>query len=233
MDLIQASTYMFRDRAWPRKYGLIAIFSLVPMLGHLYGYGYANQTLRKLVDGDEDGQTLPDARLSWDLCWLGIQVILISMICAVAVAFVGAPLFIGQESSLDAMAPALVHALQGPSALLVTAVSAVVTAVAMVRFAVTRRFGGAFDLVTSWKLLRAEPAMWIAAGVIGYLAVEGPYALVWALPLKGAWEFWATILASTVMWSYGQMINAYLIGDAYAWSKKTAALRSAEVRYHW
>src|SRR4026207_1132773 len=115
MDLMRASTYMFRDRAWPRKFGMIALFSPVPMLGQLYGFGYANLTLRSLVDDKNDDGTLPEARLSWDLLWLGIQIVLISLICAVVVAFVGAPLFIGQESNVDAMAPALMHALGGPS----------------------------------------------------------------------------------------------------------------------
>ena len=82
-------------------------------------------------------------------------------------------------------------------------------------------------------MLRAEPAIWIAAATIGYIVTEGPYALAWVLPLNGGWETAATVLACTVLWTYGQMINAHLIAEAANWSTRSAAARAAEVRYRW
>jgi len=232
MNVCRAATYLFADRAWARKVGLIALVSPVPVFGQLYGLGYANLTLRSLVTDEDDG-TLPKAKLGWELCWLGIQVMLITLLCGLVVAFIGAPLSMGQETDIDSFAPALVYALQGPSSLLVSAVSAVLTAVVLARFALTRRLGGGFDPAGIWRLLRAEPAIWISYAMVGYVAIEGPYALVWVLPLHDGWDTGATLAACTVFWVYGQMINAHLIGQAYAWSRKTAALRAAEVRYRW
>jgi hypothetical protein len=204
----------------------------VPVFGQLYGLGYANLTLRSLVEDDGDGK-LPEAKLGWEPCWLGIQVMLITLLCGLVVALIGAPLFMGQDTDADTFAPALVYALQGPSSLLISAISAVLTAIVTARFALTRRFGSGFDPVNAWRLLRAEPAIWISCAVIGYIAIEGPYALAWALPLHGGWDTAATIFACTVLWIYGQMINVHLISQAYAWSSKTAARSAAEVRYRW
>jgi hypothetical protein len=155
------------------------------------------------------------------------------LICGIAVALVGAPLFINEEVGAGSLAPALVQTFQGPSSLLVTCISTVVSAVVLARFALTRRFGSGFEPAAFWKLLRAEPAIWISYAIVGYLVTEGPYALVWVLPLHGGWDVGATILACSVLWTYGLMINAHLIGEAFTWSQRTAALRAAQIRYRW
>lgn len=224
--------YPFDDRAWPRKLGLVTLVSPVPVFGQLFALGYAITTLRRLTGRDSDGK-LPEAKLGWELCWLGMQAMLLTLICGLAVAFLGAPLFFGQGTDLDPLTPAMVQALQGPSMLLVAVASTVVTAAVLARFAQTGRFGAALDPVRTWKMLRAEPAIWITAAVIGYVVTEGPYALAWVLPLKGGWDTAATVLACTVFWTYGQMINAHLIAEAVAWSRRSAAARAAEVRYRW
>ena len=231
MNLLQAMRYPFLDRAWPRKLGLVAIVSPAPVFGQLVALGYAVTTLRRLQSRDNDG-SLPEAKLGWEICWLGMQVMLLTLICGLAVAFLGAPLFMSQEATeLDALTPAMIQTLQGPSMLLVTAVSTALTAVVIARFAQTGKFLGALDPIEGWKLLRAEPAIWIAAATIGYVVTEGPYALAWVLPLKGGWDTTATVLASTVFWFYGQMINAHLIADAHEWSSKSAASSPATQPY--
>jgi hypothetical protein len=232
MNLGRAATYLFADRSWPRKFGLIALVSPVPVFGQLYALGYANLTLRRIVKGNKDGQ-LPEAKLGWELCWLGIQVMLATLLCGILVALICAPLFFGDESSSNVMAPALIQALQGPTALLTTCVSTVLTAIVLVRLALTKSFTSGFDPFELWKLLRAEPSLWICYAVLGFLVTEGPYALVWVLPLHGGWDVAATMLACTVLWSYGLMINVHLIGQAFHYSRRTAALRAAQVRYRW
>lgn len=233
MNLLKAISYPFADRAWHRKLGLIALVSPLPVVGQFFALGYAVTTLQRLQSRDHDG-SLPEAKLGWDLCWLGLQAMLLTLICGLAVAFLGAPLFIGQETSeLDPLTPAMIQALQGPSMLLVTAVSTALAAVVIARFAQTGRFLGALDPIEGWKLLRAEPALWIAAATFGYVVTEGPYALTWVLPLNGSWDTAAIIIASTVLWTYGQMINAHLLAEATAWSHRSAAARAAEIRYRW
>src|SRR5215213_6404182 len=134
MNLLQALRYPFGDRAWPRKLGLVAIVSPVPVFGQFFALGYAVTTLRQLQSRDHDG-SLPEARLGWDLCWLGMQATILTLICGLAVGFLGAPLFFGQEADLDPLMPAMVQALQGPSMLLVTILSTVLTAPVLARLA--------------------------------------------------------------------------------------------------
>jgi hypothetical protein len=232
MDVRKATTYMFADRSWPKKVGLIALVSPVPVFGQLYAYGYANLSLRRMLKGKHETE-LPDVKLGWELCWRGIQVMLITIICGMAVGLLGAPFFTAKETSSDVLLPAIVAALQGPTTLLVTVISTALSGVVLARFALTNSFGQAFDPGKLWSLLRAEPAIWITFALVGFIATEGPYGLVWILPLHGGWEIAATILASTLFWSYGQMVNAHLIAQAFGWSNRTAALRAAQVRYRW
>jgi hypothetical protein len=232
MNLLQAIRYPFGDRAWPRKLGLVAIVSPVPVFGQLFALGYAVKTLRRLQTPEHDG-SLPEARLGWDLCWLGMQAMVLTLLCGLIVGFLGAPLYIGQDPKLDPLLPAMVQALQGPSMLLITIVSTVLSAAVLARFARIGTFSSALDPIELWKMLRAEPAIWVTAAIIGYIVTEGPYALAWVLPLNGGWDTAATVLACTVFWTYGQMINAHLIAEAAAWSTYSAAARAAEVRYRW
>lgn len=232
MNLRRAATYLFADRSWPRKIGLIALVSPVPIFGQLYALGYANLTLRRMLKGNGDGD-LPEAKLGWELCLRGIKVMLATLLCGLVVALLCAPLFLNSESTASTVAPALIQALQGPSSLLVTSVSSVVTAIVLARFALTSNFGSGFNPMELWSLLRAEPAIWISYAVVGYLITEGPYAIVWVLPLHGGWDIAGTLIASSVLWTYGLMINTHLIGQAFHWSRRTAALRAAQVRYRW
>lgn len=232
MNILQALRYPFSDRAWPRKLGVIALLSPVPIAGQMLALGYALITLGRLQSRDNDGM-LPEARPGWDLCWLGLQATLLTVICGVVVAFLGAPLLFAESRDFDPLTPAMVQALRGPSMLLVAVVSAVVSAVVVARFALTGRFGGALNPIEAWTLLRAEPAIWITAALVGYVAIEGPYALAWVLPLSGPWDAGATVLACSVFWTFGQMFNAYVISDALDWSLRSAATRAAEVRYRW
>jgi hypothetical protein len=233
MNLLDASRYIFQDRAWPRKAGKIAVVSAVPLLGQLWAMGYALRVLRGLLRGDEQ---LPDADLSTGLLWDGLRIMLVTFFVGIVVAVLGAPLVLADRAAAPgdaALVPALAQALRGPSALLITAVSATITAVVTIRLALTNSIERGLNPIELWALLRAEPAIWIASAAAGWIAFEGPYALVWALPLHGDLDVVATVLASSVAWTFGQLLNAHLCFQAYGWAKRTAALRAAGVRYRW
>ncbi len=232
MNLRRASTYIFADRQWPRKIGVIALVSPVPVIGQLWAMGYANLCLRQIANGGSESE-LPEVKLGWELCWEGVRVLLVTMICGLAVALLGMPLFAAQAENASAVAPAIVQALQGPSSLLVAVASSVVTSVVLLRFALTGTFGGGFSLSNFWSLLRSEPAIWISYALIGFLVTEGPYGLVWVLPLHGGWDVGATLAATTVIWVYGLTIKTHLIAQAYEWSRRTVALRNAEMGYRY
>lgn len=232
MNLFRASTYMFRARGWYRTFGVIALFSMVPVLGQLYSFGYANATLRRMVRGKGDTE-LPEARLGYELLWRGVRVAMLSLLVGVVVGILCAPLYAGQTSDVSVMAPALIQAIQGPTALLVTVISSAISAIVLARLALTDRIGDALNPVSAWHLLRAEPSIWISFAAIGFLITEGPIALVWVLPLHAGWDVAGTVIASTVLWTYGLMINAHLTGQAFDWAQRTARIRAAQVRYRY
>lgn len=230
MDLIAAVTYMFRDRAWPSRAGKVALVSPIPIFGQLWAMGYAFRVLRALLRGDEG---LPEADLSYLLLWDGVKVALVTLLVGIGVALLSAPLYLLESAGSSLSGPALIQALQGPTPMLVTVSAAVITSVLVVRLALTTSLERGLNPGECWSLLRAEPAIWIACAVIGWIAFEGPYALVWALPLHGDADVIATVLASTVAFTFGHLVNAHLSFQAYSWSKRSAALRAANVRYRW
>lgn len=232
MNLVRVETSVSFDKVWLRKLALIAFVSPVPLFGQLWALGYANLCLSRMVRGNRD-TGMPEVKLGWELCWRGIRVMLVMMMCALAVALVCSPFFAGRQESTSAVAPAMVQALQGPSTLLAAIVLAVITGVALVRFALTDSIAGAVHPGKLWTLPRAEPSIWISYAAAGFVATEGPYGLAWVLPLHGGWDVAATIVSSTVLWVFGLMFNTYLLGRAFGWARRTAALRSAHVGYRW
>lgn len=162
---------------------------------------------------------------------MGINSALLSLISSFAVAFLCAPLFVYDRAPTSSMAPALVQALTGPSELLVTAIAAVVGAVALTRYALTNSLLAALNPLEIWAHLRAEPAIWICAATIGFLASNLPAAIVWVLPLHGEWDILATIVAASYLWMFGLMIDVHLLAQAHDWSRRAVAKRAARMGY--
>jgi hypothetical protein len=231
MDLRRAASYLFADRSWPRKIGLIALVSPVPIFGQMYALGYANLTLRRMLKGHGDSE-LPEAKLGWALWVRGVTIMLLTLLCALISAWICMPLFFNVSSEdVSSWAPALIQTFHGPSSLVLTCVSSVFTSIVLARYALTGSFFSGFNPMELWSLLRAEPAIWLIYALVGYVITEGPYAVVWLLPLEGDWDIIGTVLACSVLWTYGLMVHMHLIGQAFYWSQKTARMRAAQVRY--
>jgi hypothetical protein len=231
MDLLAAFRYPFGEPGWARRLAPIALVAALPLLGPMFALGYANLVLGRLIAGAVPA--LPPAKLERDLMMRGLWVMLISLICGVAVTFLAAPLLTAEQPEDATFAPALVQAFYGPSSLLFTSISVVVTAAALARYAATSKIGEALRPGGIWRLLRAEPALWISSAVVGFAVCEGPRALVWVLPLSGEREGAAALLASSLVWVYGLLIEVHLIAQAYRGSVRRVAARAAAVGYRW
>jgi hypothetical protein len=82
--------------------------------------------------------------------------------------------------------------------------------------------------------LRAEPAIWIAATVVGFAIAEAPAALAWLLPLSSSWQVLALLLATALFRPIGLLSHGHLIGQAHRWSAQTLARRRPMiVRVRW
>jgi hypothetical protein len=233
MDVLRAATYTVRNPLKARGFAKIWLLTPIPIFGMMWGTGYAVLTLRRMLKGNGD-RDLPDANADWRLFLPGIYATMLSLICSVVAALLCGPLFFSSDpSNVSPMAPALIQAVAGPTDLLVTAIAAVFGAIVLTRYALTDSFLAALNPLEAWSHLRAEPSIWIFAAVVGFLACNVPAAVVWVLPLRGDWDVLATIFASSYLWMFGMMINVHLLGQAYDWSRRTAAKRAARMGYRW
>jgi hypothetical protein len=238
MDVRRAMTFAFGDPRWFAKLGRAGMVALIPLIGSvLILPAFALAAIRAAANGDERTE-LADCRMDAATLVIGLKCQVLTMICGLAAGLLTFPLW-GIDSSMSTspsatadMAPALVGALQGPSLLLTTVVTAVLSAVGLARFAVTGSARAALDVAAIWSHLRAEPAIWIAAAVVGFTIEQAPVTLAWLLP--ASMQLPAMLIAIAVFWPFALLVQAHLIGQAHRWSAQTLARRRPLiVRVRW
>jgi hypothetical protein len=65
MDFGRAFSYVFEDPDWLRKIGIMALISIIPIIGQLVLIGWMLRITRRVIDGDQ--HPLPDVDFSQDL----------------------------------------------------------------------------------------------------------------------------------------------------------------------
>jgi Protein of unknown function (DUF4013) len=230
MHLRRALTDIFHDRRWPLRLGAAGAAACVPILGPLMLSAWALRALRAVLDGDEDAP-LPTVRWDGATLLLGLKCLVLTIVGGLAAGLLTLPLWalpISEklpDSGATETAPALVAALHGPTHLVAALLGAVLTAVCLARFAATGSALAALDVARLWAHLRAAPAIWVAAAVVGFVVEEAPASLAWLLPLPVDWQVPALLLASALLWPFALLVQAHLIGHAYRWSAQSLARR--------
>jgi hypothetical protein len=230
MDLRRAATHVFDDPRWPAKLGKAGLIASVPILGSVFLAAYALQSTRAAATGDPDAAR---GEWRWDTWTLmtGLKCQLLTIVCGLASALLTLPLWKleGRESGSGVEAadptPVLIGAFHGPTHLLAASVMALFTALCLARFAITGSAWAALDVAAIWSHLRAEPAIWIAAAVVGFVIAEGPVALAWLLPLSESWQVPALLLATVCFRPIAVLAQAHLNGQAYRSSAQVLARR--------
>jgi len=172
----------------------------------------------------------------------GLKCQLLMVVCGLAAGLLTLPLW-GLDTPESASngaagaadpAPALVSAFHGPTYLLTTALMALLGGLCLARFAVIGSAWAALDVGAIWSHLRAEPANWIAATVVGFAIAEAPVAFAWLLPVSSSWQVLALLLATVLFRPIGLLTQGHLIGQAHRWSAQTLARRRPMiVRVRW
>ncbi|HEY7035293.1 MAG TPA: DUF4013 domain-containing protein [Thermomicrobiales bacterium] len=231
MDLRRAFTYPFADSRWPAKLGRAATIACLPIVGQLALSAYAVQAIRTVATKPDDTD-LPPWRLDRTTLMLGLKCQLLSIACALAAGLLTLPLWALTTADTDSTTetttkpvPALIAAFHDPTTLLTTALMALFSSLCLARYATTGSAWAALDLAAIWSHLRAEPAIWIAAAVLGFAIEETPSTLAWLLPLPTSWQLPALLIATAFFWPFATLVQAHLIAQAYRWSSQTLARR--------
>jgi hypothetical protein len=237
MDLRRAMTWMFDDPRWYAKLGKAGAIACLPLLGPLFLSVFALQAIRAAISDDDDVE-LPDFRLDGQTLFTGCKCQILTLLSALAAGLLTLPLWAGSaadaSSTAESSAPAtaLASAFGGPSYLVAIAITAVLSALLLARFALTGSAWAALDVAAIWSHLRAEPAVWIAAAVAGFAIEQAPLTLAWLLP--AGVQLPAVLIATALLWPFALLVQANLIGQALRTSAQTLTRRRPLiVRVRW
>jgi hypothetical protein len=205
----------------------------LPLLGPLFLAGYQQQALAQAIRHQEG---VPAFRLDLATMRLGLISHILVALSGIVAGLLTLPLWsLGHEpTSVDLTATALVQAFAGPTHLTVTVLSATLASLCLVRYAASGSARAAMDPVMLWNFLRAEPSLWIATAVTGFVIVELPLTVVWLAPLTQGQEIVIWLTVQALVQPVVTLVQAQLFAQAYQTTKQTLAIRRARVvRVRW
>lgn len=233
MDLRRALTAPFRDRRWPIALAPVMLAAWLPFLGPLWVAAYAQRVLARAIAGDE---TLPPFRLDGHTLRLGAICHLLTISCGIVAGLLVLPLWPLERETppAEAATTALTWALAGPTHLTATVLQVTLAAICLARFAATDSARAALDPGAIWAHLRAEPAIWIATSVTGFLIAQFPVTLVWLAPLSAGYRLALGLAVQALIVPLAALVQSQLVAQAFAASTSTLTWRRARVvRVRW
>jgi len=234
VDFRRAFTYMVDDPRWLRKLGMGGVIALVPVLGTLALWAYQLKAIRNVADKY-------DTRLSeWRdpramlLSGLKCVCLIIAIACPLGVLILLLWLVTGSfPHDISGPEPFIIRAPREPSATLIFFVMTVVVAVFTARFAITGSLMESRHLGVVVMLLRADPASWALAVLVGYGIAAAQDIMFWAwftdMPRLTRYAINALVTATTAPYIY--LVHAHLVGQAHRRAARTAAIRTASNRF--
>lgn len=210
MDFGLAFSFPFKDADWFKKIGLVALVTLIPVIGQLVLLGWALEITRRVID--ETATPLPELNFGQQL-GKGFQVFLIGLVYAIPLILFMIPLIIVDAAGtrmLDSgntgvgTALALLSVCCGGLIFLYSLVMAFLMPAAIGEFAAKGSLGAAFQFGKVFGLVRKAPVAYLVVvlgGLIaGFIAPLGTIACVIGVILTAA---------------YASAAVAHLEGQAY------------------
>jgi len=233
MDIRRAVRAIIAEPGWLATLAPVMLIAWLPLLGPLLLTGYTQQALARAVRL-QDG--LPPFRWNVPTLRLGLICQVLTALCGVVAGLLTLPLwsFSHESTAVDLTATPLAQALSGPTHLTVTIVSTTLASLCLARYAATGSAWSAIDPAALWSHLRAEPALWIATAVAGFVIAELPLTLVWLAPLTAAQEIAIWLAVQALVQPLAALMQAHLIAQAHHATAQTLAIRRARVvRMRW
>jgi len=229
MDLHLAIRHIFGGRPQLAALARATYIACIPIIGSLLLTAYALQYLRAAAF--ETKPTLIPLRLDVQTLWVGVKCQLLSLAATLTAGLLTLPLLSLDHSSLTSSSSAtipstvLMASLTGPTAFLSAGIAAVLSALVIARYATTGSVLSALNVVDLWSQFRAEPTLWIATAVIGFILVEAPATIALLLPFSPDSQLTALLVATAFFWPTALFLQAHLIGRAHLISEQTIASR--------
>jgi hypothetical protein len=216
MDFAKAFSYVFEDPDWVKKVAIVALVSLIPVVGLLVVFGWSLEVTRRVIQ--RDPTPLPDLRFG-DQLSDGFRAFLVGLGYAVPVFILQSPIIISSlvidpNNGGGEMAPALTILAVCCSSLVViyAILLAFILPAAYGNFVAQNRVGAAFKFQQVIGLVRSNPGAYLMTflGVVlaGFIGSIGTIACV---------------IGAVFTYTYAMAIQGHLYGQAYLASVRNQA----------
>lgn len=208
MDFGRAFTYVFDDPDWLKKIGIVALVSLIPIIGQLIVIGWALRNARSVIAGNPN--PLNELDFGQDL-GLGFQAFVIAFVYAIPIIIISLPM-VGIDAALsgqannDAAAVVLFLASLcfGLFAFVYGILLAFVLPAAFGNFVAKGELSAGLRFREVWDLVRSNPGAYLV--VVGGTIVAGLIA-----PLGSI----ACIIGVVLTYTYSMAVQGHFYGQAY------------------
>jgi hypothetical protein len=207
MDFARAFSYVFQDPDWIKKLAVIALVTLIPVVGWFVLLGWSLEVTRHVIQ--RDPTPLPNVRFGEQLGH-GFRGFLVGLVYAIPVILLQLPIILATSLSgnLDADVAgtlvAVVSVCCGGLIFIYAICLAVILPAAYANFVAQNRVGAGLKLGEIFGLLRAAPGayLFVLLGSIlaGFVASLGTILCVVGVLLTAA---------------YAQAVMGHLYGQAY------------------
>jgi len=207
-----AFTFQFKDDEWIKKFGIAALFVLIPFIGPILLAGWGLEITRRVINNDPE--PLPDWSDFGGYLVKGIMLIVIGFIyalpiilvqaCTQSVYWAGAENFAG-EDAFGALS-IIVQSCMGCLTFLYSIFLGLFLPAAIGHYAAEDEFGAAFRFGEIFRILKAGPAAYIvvllASFVMPFIAMFGlVFCLIGAL-------FTVPFALTVIQYLYGEAYRA-------------------------
>ena len=219
MDFARAFSFQFQDPDWVKKIAIIALISLIPIVGQFVALGWSLDVTRRVIQRDQT--PLPDLRFGEQLGH-GFRGFVVGLVYALPIILIQLPIIIASSLvSSGNVNPdvantvlAAVSVCCGGLIVVYSLFLAVILPVATTNFVAQNRIGAALRLGEVLGLFRAAPGAWlfVLLGVIvgGFVASFGTILCVVGVIFTSA---------------YVLSVTGHLYGQAYLESVRNQAYR--------
>lgn len=162
MDFAKSFSFVFNDPDWIKKVLLIALVSLIPVVGMLVLYGWALQIAKKVIRKDSEPLLLPELDFGAQLS-LGFKYFVLNLVYMIPVFLIMIPLMIvtaggdaaGMDSNTLSTTAAILSCLCGGIAFLYALAVALAMPMATGLFLERESIGDGLKLRRVFELVRA------------------------------------------------------------------------------
>ena len=212
MDFGLAFSYVFKDSEWFKKVAIVALCSLIPVIGPFILTGWAAKAAKNVMDGNAEN-ALPELDFGADL-GKGFMITLVGLIYSLPVmilTIVSSGLFSAAPNSDQAVSVILyiLGGCFGLIGLLFGLLIAFLSAVGIANYIAKGEFGAAFRFKELFAMLKKSFVSWLLV-VVGYLLAIGLIA-----PLGTV----ACVIGVFLTTAFGNAVVMHLLGQAYVASK--------------